>query len=73
MKTHCWECSLPPLPNCRRCKVCRAAHNARERARRAERKKKSQCWACGNKALKVNGQQTSTCKAHQGNGWRKAS
>lgn len=73
VKTTCKECSNPPLPDCCRCKVCRAAHNARERARRAERKKRQQCWACGAKAVKVNGVQTSTCKAHQGHGWRQAS
>ncbi len=73
MKIHCQDCSSPPLPDCRRCAECRVSHNNRERIRRAERKRKALCWACGKKAVKVNGVQTSTCKAHQGHGWRQAS
>lgn len=65
----CAECSQPPLENCRRCATCRAIHNERERARRAERKLNARCWACGAKAVKG----TSTCKDHQGHGWRRAS
>ncbi len=73
VKTHCKECSDPPRPNGIRCDRCSTAHNNRERIRRAERKRKAQCWACGKKAVKVKGQQTSTCKDHQGHGWRQAS
>jgi aerobic-type carbon monoxide dehydrogenase small subunit (CoxS/CutS family) len=48
-----------------RCAECRLAHNAREAARRKARRTAALCTVCGAKAVTVDGEPLSTCKAHR--------
>lgn len=60
----CKDCASTDLVGAR-CAACAAAHSAREAVRRAERKAAGKCTVCGERAVRVDGQTLTTCKAHR--------